>query len=86
MPASSHNVGSNVRALITRQHLLARSDDGFTAWPFFGVKREYQCCGKDRVNSMSWVKQHLAEENESVYFGNRGAFLLNTRMFVVDII
>ena len=68
MPASSHNVESNVRSFINRQHLRARSDGGVTAWLFFGVKREYHCSGKYRVNSMSWVKQYLEEENESVYF------------------
>jgi len=83
LPASSHNVESK-RSLITGQHPLARSDDGVTAWLFFGVKRECQCSGKYRVNSMSWVKQCLEEQNDSVYVGNRGAFLLN--MFVVDII
>jgi hypothetical protein len=57
-------VESNVRSFITRQHLLARSDDGVTAWLFFGVKRKYHCSGKYRVNSMSWVKEYLEEENE----------------------
>lgn len=84
MLASSRNVESNVRSFINRQHLRARSDDGVTAWLFFGVKREYQCSGKYRANSVSWVKQCLEGENESVYFGNGGACRLN--MFVVDII
>lgn len=68
MPASSYSVESNVRSFITK-HLRARSDEGVTAWLLLGVKREYQCSGKYRVNSMSWVKQNLEEENESTYFG-----------------
>ena len=84
MFASSCSVESSVRSFITKQHLLARSDGGVIAWLFFGVKREYQCSGKYLVNSMGWVKQYLEEEDESVYFGNRGACLLNT--FKVDVI